>query len=188
MVLLRLFGTHGPCLARMRLVKSNRILLWNRKFFQESNRIECKSNRMNFSIFDTIRFDLIWTKTWSRKLWIVAVKNEKFKWWNVKWHWLIFLPSLLIIPLKMDQFIDGQFFLLYMTAKPDLYWIESFFESNRIVLWIESISNRNRIDIESKSTRNRIESKGFCNFSIENRIESKPTRFDSPGGYKIVLT
>jgi hypothetical protein len=43
------------------------------------------------------------------------------------------------------------------------------FASNQIVFWIESISNRNRI-----------ESKGFCNILIENRIKLKPIWFDSP--------
>jgi hypothetical protein len=38
--------------------KSNRISSSNRTFLQRSNRIECRSNRMTFSIFDTIRFDL----------------------------------------------------------------------------------------------------------------------------------
>ncbi len=31
-----------------------------------------------------------------------------------------------------------------------------------------------------ESFLNQIESKGFCNFLIENRIKSKPIRFDSP--------
>ncbi len=93
--------------------------------------------------------------------WIVAVKNEKFKRWNVIWHWLIFLPSLLTVPLKilryvfkkkiwksthlaknldgslkMGQVIDGQFFI----------WLPS-----RIC--IELHRSLNQIDIESKSNK-----------------------------------
>jgi hypothetical protein len=41
----------------------------------------------------------------------------------------------------------------------------SFMKADALLYWI---------DIESKS-------KGFRNMSIENRIESKPIRFDSPG-------
>ncbi len=47
-------------------------------------------------------------------------------------------------------------------------WGGPCIESNGF--WIELISNQNRI-----------ESKCCCPFSIENRIESKPIRFDSPG-------
>jgi hypothetical protein len=47
--------------------KSNRIWLSNRNFLLESNQIVCRSNRMYFSIFDTIRFDSIWTPFWGRK-------------------------------------------------------------------------------------------------------------------------
>jgi hypothetical protein len=45
----------------------------------------------------------------------------------------------------------------------------------------EAVFVSNRIVFESN--QNRIKSKGFCTTSIENRIESKAIRFDSPGGY-----
>jgi hypothetical protein len=115
---------------------------------------------MTFLIFDdSIQFNLH-KNVIKKTLDCGGKKNEKFKRWNVKWHWLIFLPSLMTIPLKiMGQFIDGQYF--YMTAKSDLYRIESFF-------WIELVSNQNQIE-------------KFLQLLDRKSIESKPIRFDSPG-------
>jgi hypothetical protein len=128
--------------------KSNRILLSNQMFLQRSNWIKRRSNRMTFSIFDTIRFNLeenVSKKSLNcdGKKMIISkdgMSNEIFQYfchpggqslWNGPIYWW---------PIKFNHCWGG-------------------FVLNRIY----------------------IESKGFCNISIEDRIESKPIRFDSPG-------
>jgi hypothetical protein len=51
-------NSHGQAQGCQIESKSNRVSLSNWKFLLTSNRIECRSNQMKFSIFDTIRFDL----------------------------------------------------------------------------------------------------------------------------------
>ncbi len=126
-------------------------------FLPKSNRINCKSNRMTFRF--SIRFDSI--RSGQRLFFRKALKFDSSKWkihkQNHKRDCQIFLPSWWIITSKISLSPAGQSFFHDFSGS---------FVSNRIVFW----SNWYWIEIESN---------GFYNFSIENRIESKPIRFDS---------
>jgi hypothetical protein len=124
-----------------------------------------------FFFFDTIQFDSIWRRFWNQK-----IKNDDSKKWKFyrKWSQMI-LPSvsdILVYPsLKIDHFTIA--IIVFSTAA------RFSIESNRKLNQIDIESKPNRI--ETESNRNRIGSKGFCPFWIENRIESKTIRSDSPG-------
>ncbi len=48
-------------------IESNADQIESNRMQIKLNQIECRSNRMNFSIFDTIRFDSIWVGFWREK-------------------------------------------------------------------------------------------------------------------------
>jgi hypothetical protein len=111
-------------------------------FWRKSNRIACRSNRKYLSILNTIRAGEDFETKISKTM---TVEGDNFtEISDHKWSCQLFLTSWCIPPWRLTNFTIAIIFL----------------------------STAARFSIETNRKLNRIESRGFCDFWIENRIEN----------------
>ncbi len=124
-----------------RAVKSNqnRIVFCYRIIFflTKSNQIVCRSNRIIFSIFDTIRFDSIGTESWTRQTWNMRLDSGNLRNKSRK------IMVRYFCHLGWQFFQNVANFFMGKLLRWLLKWV--FIESNRFFFW----SNRYRIKIKS---------------------------------------